>query len=305
MSGASRPPSWLARLDDRVVPVLQRGARRTAAVLGAPFRALLRLEDRFAPGPVRVLLRFRQFLVLLAALVLFGGSYVHLQRYPELRAAQARGGGATPASQAEGSPSPGVALIAVGPTVDADVAAYVRDRRAALVAADEADERTAVVSFAGYLTAEEVSGRLGDGVEVVQVQIRVPAAEQQPVAVAVDGALAASVRGAVELERERIAEEEKALRELLESGSVEEEDFEEVYRADLDRLAAAREVIDTGAGTVFAAVVRAPVADLRALAEREGVRLVDLAPTEADPAAATFYGLLPEDRERTTFGAPG
>ncbi|MGH3440976.1 MAG: hypothetical protein ACRDUY_02815, partial [Nitriliruptorales bacterium] len=106
MPGASRPPSRLARLDDRIVPVIQRRSRRTARVLGAPLHALRRFEDRVAPGPVRGVLRFRQLLVLAAALILFGGSYVHLQRFPDRPAAQA-GGGAGSASSEDGVGTPG------------------------------------------------------------------------------------------------------------------------------------------------------------------------------------------------------
>lgn len=303
MSGASRPPSRLARLDDRIVPVIRRGARRAVQVTGAPFRALRRLEDRVAARPVRVLLRFRQLLVLVTALVLFAGSYVHLQRYPDLRAAASREGGQPTSGSADGGDTLPGAVPFVGPTVNEDVAGYVEDRRAALAAADDADERLAIVSFVEYLTGEEASALVGDGFEVVRVQIRVPAAEQPPVDGPADDGLVATVRRTVDTERARIAGEEAALNELLESGSVEEKDFEEVYRADLDALAAARDLLDAGGGTVFAVVVRAPVGALRALAEHERVRLVDLAPTEADPDSSTFYGLLPEDRDEVSFGA--
>ncbi|MGH3443587.1 MAG: hypothetical protein ACRDUY_16385, partial [Nitriliruptorales bacterium] len=142
-----------------------------------------------------------------------------------------------------------------------------------------------------------------DGMSVLEVQIRVPAAAQQPLVVAADGDLIETVGRAVDTERDRLADEEAAIRELLESGTVEEEDFEETYRTDLDRLAEARAQLEAGTGTVFAVVVRAPVATLRALGEGEGLRLVDLAPPGTDPEAATFHGLLPEDRDTVTVGA--
>jgi hypothetical protein len=298
----------LERLDQRVVPALQRAARGGVSFLAAPLRLVHRLEDRLAGGrPARFLYRHRQLIVLLAAVTAFAGSYVHLQRYPGVRAAvEAPAAGGVAPGGAERSAGPAEGAATVGPGRGIDLGRYVQERREALAAAEPGQQRLAVVSFDRLLTGEDAAGRLPEGADPLAAQLRVPVDDQDPFTVEVgDGDLVPAVRRAVARERERAGEEEREFRRLLESGTIEDEGFAEEYRLQADRLATVRDVLDAGSGTVFAVVVRAPVDRLQRLASADGVRLVDLAPPGVDPAASTFYGIRPDDRRRASYGAAG
>lgn len=297
-----------------MVPRLQRGARAVArflaSLLGWPLRSLRRWEQRVAHGrPERFLWRHRQELVLVVALILFAGSYVHLQRYPELNA-QASDPAAAPGPGTAGSPSEGPPALAggavvVGPGEGEQLAPYIADQRDELAGIADDETRVAVVSFTDYLTAEQAAEVVPDGVIALEVELRLPDQQMEPFEIEVEEGevgIESAVNEALAAERERIAQEEAEFRELLESGTVEDEDFIAEFREQLERLEAVRNLLDTGAGTVFAVVVRGPAAELQALGEAERVRLVDPAPAETDPAASTFYGLLPDDEETASYG---
>lgn len=297
--------SPLRRLDDAVVPRLQRGARVTARFLGSPLHGLRRWERRVAHGrPERFLWRHRQVLVLVVGLILFAGSYVHLQRYPELgtTASDRPGSGSGAAGSPDGRPGLAGGAVVVGPDDGEQLAPYIAERRDELAELADDEIRVAVVSFADYLTAEQAADVVPDSLTPLEVELRLPDQQMEPLEVDVDDGVDRAVTDALAAERERMAEEEAEFRELLESGTVEDEDFVAEFRAQLERLKAVRNLLDTGAGTVFAVVVRGPAGELQALAEAERVRLVDPAPAETDPAASTFYGLLPDDDERASYG---
>lgn len=303
-SGVSDDRSALRRLDDAVVPALQRAARATTSFLASPLRGLRRWEERFANGrPERFLWRNRQALALVVALIAFAGSYVHLQRYPDLAAgADGPRPGPVPGPTVgpTGGDLPGGSIV-VGPAEGAVLADYVQERRDALAEAPEG-ERLAVVSFEEYVTPERAAELIPDGFEPVSIQLRLPDGQMEPFTVEVEDGIASAAEDAIAGERQRIADEEAEFEELLGSGTVEDEDFLEEFRQQLERLKAVRNLLDSGAGTVFAVVVEGPVEDLRELADEDAVRLVDLAPEEADAASSTFYGLLPDDDERATYG---
>lgn len=302
-SGVSDDRSALRRLDDAVVPALQRRARAIASFLASPLRALRRWEERFAHGrPERFLWRNRQALVLVVALIAFAGSYVHLQRYPDL-AAQADGPrpGSVPSAGPTGRGLSGESVV-VGPAEGTMLADYVQERQDVLAEAPDG-QRVAVVSFGEYVTPDRAAELIPDGLEPVSVQLRVPDDQMEPFTVEVEDGIASAAEEAIEGERQRIADEEAEFEELLGSGTVEDEDFLEEFRQQLERLKAVRNLLDSGAGTVFAVVVRGSVDDLRQVADEDAVRLVDLAPIGVDPGSSTFYGLLPDDDERATYGA--
>lgn len=299
--------SPLRRLDDAVVPHMQRAARRAVRAAGAPFRWVRRWEAGLAEGrPERFLWRHRQELVLAVALIAFVGSYVHLQRFPD-RSAQAtdqrRSVAPTPAATA-GDDGPALAggAVVVGPAQDEELGPYIDARRGALDALPAEETRVAVVSFEEYLTGEEADDLIPDGLSPLLVLMRLPDQEMEPVENEVDGSIERGVAQAVAAERERIAREEAEFQELLESGTVEDEDFVAEFREQVERLRAIRNLLDTGAGTVFAVVVEGSAGDLRQLAEDDGVRLVDPAPAETDPETSTFYGLLPDDTDTASYG---
>lgn len=269
-------------------------------------RGLRRWERRFAHGrPERFLWRHRQEMVLVVALLMFAGSFVHLQRYPD-RAARADGGGSAVGPTAEPTSGDGPALaggaVVVGPAEGQQLDAYIAERREALADVPDGEMRVAVVSFTDYLAGQDAADVIPDELSAQVLQLRLPDPRMEPFEVEVDDGIEEAAAEAIAEERERIAEEEAEFRELLESGTVEDEDFVAEFREQLESLKAVRNLLDTGAGTVFAVVVRGPGEDLRALAESAQVRLVDPAPAETDADASTFYGLLPDDEETASFG---
>lgn len=306
MSSDDGGGSPLRRLDDVVVPRLQRAARATARFASQPLRGLRRWETRFAHGrPERFLWRHRQELVLVVALLMFAGSFVHLQRYPD-RAAQADGGGSVAGPTAEPTSDDGPALaggaVVVGPAEGQELEDHIADRREALADVPDGETRVAVVSFTDYLDGQDAADVIPDELSPQVLQLRLPDPRMEPFEIEVDEGIEEAASDAIAQERERIAQEEAEFQELLESGTVEDEEFLAEFREQLERLKAVRNLLDTGAGTVFAVVVIGEGQDLRALADHEQVRLVDPAPAETEVDASTFYGLLPDDEETASFG---
>lgn len=299
------PPALLARLDREVVPVLQWVARAAAWLFAWPFRTLTRAELRTRTG--RALHRNAGLLLFGAVTVAFLASAVHFQRYPDLRGdaqASASGVPALPGDEpvVEAQPGAPSGATAVGPVLGAEVDEHIARRTAALQNAGQ-DPRVAVVSFDEYVTPEEAAEALPDGAEVLEVQYRLPAEGERPQRLDTDRAgLVTAVRGAVAAALEAFAAEEDEVERLLESGTVEDEAFEEDLEVRLSELQTIRNLLATEAPVVFAVVVRAPGDDLRALSEHADVRLVDVAAKDADTQATVFYGVLPEDGDRATYG---
>lgn len=298
------PPALLERLDREVVPVLQRSARSVARLLGWPFRTLTRAELRTRLG--RALHRNGGLLLLATVAIAFLASAVHLQRYPDLRDADAlAAGGGTGAlpGQAADVPGAGGTSAAVGPVVGADVGDYVERVNASLDDLRGDDPQPAVVSYGEYRTPGEVLASLPATAEVLSVQYRLPSEQERPQRLDTDrDGLVASVEEAVEVAREQFAEEEHEVQRLLDSGTVEEESFRADLELRLSELETIRDVLAGEAPVVFAVVVRAPPDDLRALSEHGAVRLVDPAPGDGDGSGVVFYGVLPEDQDRVTYG---
>lgn len=301
--------SWLRRLDDVAVPALQRSLRAIGRGLGAPIVSLNRLEERLAGGAVfRALWPRRQYMLLSIAVLVFVGAYVHLLWYPETRE---RDPGTIAAESPEGGEDPGPSDLetgstAVGPVIGQDVDEYIAERRSALAAAeDDGEIRAAIVSFSSYATAAEVASLIPDMLEITRAQIRVPAEIEDPVEIVIDGAVEEAVSAVVQEERDRIAEEEDEFRQLLDSGTVTDPDFKELYEGEVERLSSTRELLDSGAATVFAVVVKGSLDDLRTLAEHEGIRLVDVAPAGEPVDELRFYGLLPNDSDTASYGRFG
>lgn len=300
-------PGFVRRVDDAVLPEIDRLAQRAGRWLGTPFRAATRREqDLFGGRLARSLWRHRQELLLVAALLAFAGSYLHLERYPDLRRQVAARAGADPAEVGEPDPVPLLRAdtVVVGPAPGAHIAHHVRERQATLAAAEDDVRRVAVVSLTAYSTADELAALLPAGVAAYEVLARAPGREQPARLIAVDGPLAATVHEAVRAERRRIAAEEAALRAQLEAGTVTGAGADHDAQAQVDRLAATRNLLDAGAGIVYAVVVEAPVATLRQLATHAAVRLVDLAPTGTEAGQVRAVGLLPDDTATVSPAAP-
>lgn len=300
-------PASLARLDQRLVPTLQRGARRAARGLGAPLRAVARLEERLFPRVVRRVVPAWRVPALLAAVIVVLASAVHLQRFPELRdaAREAADAPAAAPGRTSGEVDPmDVSASSIGPRQGDDLGAYVAERRPVLAALASDDDVAAVVSFSEYVTAEEGVAALPEDVRVLRAQYRIPAEGERPREIDVDPAdpvtdIEAAIAGALGPIEEEITEVEA----LLDSGTVEEREFEADLERRLSELVSVRNLLEAAPEIVFALVVEGPVDGLQALAEHTDVRLVDPAPPGADAADTAFYGLLPEDRDRASFGS--
>lgn len=207
-----------------------------------------------------------------------------------------------PDAPAQPSPEPGREAVVVGPARGAEVAAYVEDRTAALQEAPPTVD-TAVVSFTEVLTIEEVLTIVGDRVEVRSVLLRLPLelATPQTVRVGPGDDVAAAVAAALADRVEPVVTELESARELLESGTVEDEAFVDEYERRVEELEAARAAAEEG-DVVHAVVVRGALADLQALVDAPAVRLVDPAQPGTDVALSVFHGLLPGDTETVSFG---
>ncbi len=78
------------------------------------------------------------------------------------------------------------------------------------------------------------------------------------------------------------------------SKTVDDPDFTAFYGTEEQRLLALQSA-DGGGPVVFGVVVRAPVADLRALAKAQGIRLVDIGTGDRFDAPASYRGVRPEE----------
>lgn len=301
------PPSRLRRLDDVLVPRLQRLARPVGRVLGAPGRLLRALDRSVAGGrPARAATEHRGLVAFVAVAIAFGAAAVNFQRYPELREqarldAQNSGAPASPEDVVPGGSDDVTSTGTVGPVTAAPVEPYVAARRDALASAPDDDARVAVVSFGTFLEPTEAAALL-EGLDVQLVQYRLPERTPRPAEVEVaDGGLVARLDAEIDQLVTGLEQEEAEVTSTLESG-VEDPAFRADYEARLDELVALRNTLRSDPAIVFAAVVRGPVEALREVAARDQVRLVDLAPADVEVDGTTFYGVLPTDQDRVSFG---
>lgn len=293
----ARPPSRLRRLDDALVPALQRTAT-------APGRLLRGLDRWFLGGrPARAVTEHRGVAAFLVVGLMFGAVAVHAQRYPELqRAAREAAGPTTPSGDAGAGGDVAAASDAVGPLASSRVEPYLDARQDALATAAADAERPAVVSFTEFLDPGQADD-LVDGLDVVAVQYRLPERTPRPdeLAVGDEGLVTTVQRHVADLVSELRAEEAEVA-STLESG-VEDDAFRADYEARLDELGALRNTLSSDPAIVFAVVVDgATVGQLRDVAGRDGVRLVDLGPGDGEVADLTFHGVLPTDTDRFSYG---
>ena len=161
------PPSRLRRLDDVLVPRLQRLARPVGRVLGLPGRLLRGLDDRVAGGrPARSVREHPGLLAFVAVLLLFGAATVNFQRYPRA----ARAGARRPPRTRAPRPPPGTSCPAAtttpprwgrsDPSSRRPSIPTSRPAREALADAADDGERVAVVSFDTFLEPGEAAAVL-------------------------------------------------------------------------------------------------------------------------------------------------
>jgi hypothetical protein len=296
-------PSRLRRIDDSLVPGLQRLARNLGRVVGAPARGLRAFDRWFLGGrPARAVTEHRGLAAFLVVALAFGAVAVHAQRYPELRQqARQQVVDPGPGDEAGSGGADGEATASgVGPLVSARVDPYLASRRDALAAAPGDETRVAVVSFGDFLEPSEAADVV-DGLEVQRVLYQLPERTPRPAALPVEDGLVAAVDAEIDRLVAEIRVEEDEVASTLESG-VEDDAFRSDYEARADELKALRNALQASPAIVFAVVVAGPVEALREVADRDVVRLVDLAPPGVDVDATTFHGVLPTDDDRFTVG---
>ncbi|MFP5327186.1 MAG: hypothetical protein ACLGHT_06875 [Acidimicrobiia bacterium] len=166
----------------------------------------------------------------------------------------------------------------IGPLPGANLEAYIRSARSKLSGAT--GRRLAVVSFSRYLTEAEA-------------RALVPGARTLLVA-----APSGAPRSVVDLETWAAEERQAAEDERGELQSpiptVEDPAFATQYRRDIARLDRLLGAIDPAGSVVFGLVVEADASDLRALARKSSVRLVDVAMSAGDKITV-FRGVRPEE----------
>ena len=180
-------------------------------------------------------------------------------------------------------------VATIGPETGTPVPDHIAARRTALNATE--GRRIAVVSLTGYVTVEEVDEIVGPALERRASLVAFPGAE---------GRLTSDVDEARQIARTEAEGQIAEIESIL--PTVDDPEFAAFYRGELNRY---RRIVD---GTdrpdvVYGAVVVGRAGDLRALASRTAVRLVDVGPPvdELDDDAE-LHGLRPE--ETVTAGEP-
>lgn len=282
-------PRGLGALDAAAVPAIQRFTRRVGTLLWASVGPLARWEDRLASGrPLAFATRHRGTIVLVTAVIAFVGSFLHLDRYPDLRATEA----------AVQPPSIGAG---VGPYLGADLRRYVDGRKSALASLPPTTRISAVISFERYLAVDELGPLLAPPLVIGAVQLRAPVAGAEPRRLVVgDEGIAATVAAAIAPVRTELEVELRDVRSTLRSG-VGDPAFERDYLRRERELERSLAELESDPAVVFALLIEGDVGDLQALGEAPGVRLVDPAPADL-VGAEQAYGLLPEDVERASYG---
>ncbi|MDQ1446105.1 MAG: hypothetical protein QOI20_2569, partial [Acidimicrobiaceae bacterium] len=182
--------------------------------------------------------------------------------------------------------SPAAALVGTGtgPLAGTDVATYSEGRRRAL---EEARGRwVAVVSLREYATEAKFKSAF---TSVHPDALLVAPAGGEPEVV--DGSLTAwAARAKTDAEEER-----RQLQSMFDT--TDDKAFKDQFQADIDRLGKLLAGLDPGKPVVFGFVATGSVSDLRALASRPDVRLVDIV-ARRPSGLARLRGLRPEETVR-------
>ena len=172
-----------------------------------------------------------------------------------------------------------------GPLAGTDVATYVEGRNRAL---REAKGRwVAVVSLRDYMTGPQHEGQFGS-LDMKALLVAPHAGES----VVVQGSL-----NKWATEARTGAEEERRQLEAMAS-TTEDKSFQDQFRADIDRLGKMVANLDPAKPVVFGMVVTGSADQLRELASKPEVRLVDLVGRRLPPDLEKLRGLRPEETTR-------
>lgn len=190
----------------------------------------------------------------------------------------------------------------VGVTAGDPIPDYLRAAAAELAGladpAPPAPGSYALVSFSAYLTPQRAAGALG-GLPVSAVVARVPLPGRQTeivriAALRLPGDVVAGMTQVAE-RKDREAADHRA--RAAAPAAAADPELRRVYETGAQVSAAEAAAYRTACACVYAALVRAPAARLRALATRPGVRVVDPAPELVRLDRAVLTPPLPEQRD--------
>jgi hypothetical protein len=197
------------------------------------------------------------------------------------------------------NPAPKPGGIRVGASAGEAIHEYVTTRRSILDQAASADaqaepptSRYALVSFTLSVPPERLASLLL-GVQAAEVFLRAPPAGvvEAPVRLIPDDVIKAMGAHAQELDR-AVADLQTKIGQLGHSPSEDalRERYDDTLHADLEEKTAYMSECECA----FGAVVHGSVTALRALADRDGVRVVDLVRLAPDVSRDTFMPLVPD-----------
>jgi hypothetical protein len=195
-----------------------------------------------------------------------------------------------------GRATPGASAGSIGPPAGAEIKSYAAECDAALAALDDGARRVAVVTFTRYRTdADALDVLTTSGVDAAVVarrQVAVPRAAPGVVA----GPQTAWATGA----KAKVGEERARIAEL--APTVSDPEFSSFYASELARLDGVAAAVDPSGELVYGLVVTAKASQLRALAERSAVRLVDVGSSDRIGPDDTYRAPMPD--ELTTITDP-
>lgn len=188
----------------------------------------------------------------------------------------------------------------IGPTDGAQVGAYLSASSAELAALPAGTPVWALVGLSGYQRPDALPALLtGYSVRRVVTRVPLPGVQTQLVTLVVDRLAVDVPAGMSRIAAEKEGAAESAGSAARTAGSA---DLAEVYTSIADVQRREATAYRQLCACVYAAVVRASPAQLRTLAQRPGVRVVDPAPEVTRLDRATFVPLLPE--QSGTVGPP-
>ena len=247
------------------------------------------------PEPTRS--SWLRWLLLAVAVIVFVAAAVRLVNYQAERDATSQQVDTAPSASA----SPQVS--GAGAIMGTDAATYVRDRQAALEALPDGTDATAVVSFGSYRTLMDALDVVPSSLDLRSVQYRLPAPGERPVSVdATRDDAESAMQDALTQARQDVTEEQTAVAEMLDSGTIDDPAWKKEHQQRLAELKDLAARLDGAADVVYAVVVHGPVPALKALAEHDGVRLVDPVAASAVASRDVVYGVLPDDTDTISVG---
>jgi len=176
----------------------------------------------------------------------------------------------------------GGTVAGVGPLDGTDLSQYISERQTALGKAS--GERVAVVSLSGYVTADQARTTAG-GLEIVALLAAPPGDAPSEVT--------GDMQSWAQQQKQQAATDRDQTQELLKNG-VDDPDYKAFYQSEVARLTKLMAAIDPNGLVIFGVVVRGQAAELQALAQKPGVRLVDVGPSAKTTDRTTYTGIRPD-----------